>query len=73
MTTTHEAAWAELAPAGRDVTRDQMNRWMQAVPVYDWAEKKMVSRFDPAAPISALAGRLLNASNAIHPTKRILP
>ena len=96
MTTTHEAARADLTPVRRKIPQAWTDRWFK-----EWAPHVRVAnlspatmkpgltgqeaiwfiidelagagKFEPRAPISALAGRLLNASNAIYPTKRILP
>lgn len=83
MTTTHAAAQAELTHAGREVTKEETDRWLKMgrgskpnlANALLWYEinTRFPVKFNPAWPISPLAARLLKASNAIHLYKRILP
>jgi len=67
MTTTHAAAQAELTHAGRDITQADTDQWLRGITnkLHQMGQRTSAG-FDPAAPISDLAARLLCVSNAMH-------
>jgi len=63
MTDPIEAARLEHEHPGREISQAEQDGWLKKVYVPLW-------RFDPMAPISDLAARLLGVSNGLwdHPT-----